>query len=57
MRDIPSKGYIIPNESTNSYRASALAWMVRENVLAIEHRNGEWYSQAQLKGVIINYNK
>jgi hypothetical protein len=57
MKDIPTAGYIIPNESSNSYRATALAWMIRENVLAVEHRNGEWYNQAQLKGAIINYSK
>lgn len=51
---IPTTGYILPLWGLNyQYRATALAYMKRENVVFVENINGERYSIHQIEEQII----
>jgi len=50
----PKKGYILPLwEKSNSYRATAIAYMQREKRPFIENSNGKVYSLSRLQGSLV----
>jgi len=51
---IPSHGYKLELWNITSYRATALAYLQRENVNAVENVNGRWYTIDQLKGAMLS---
>jgi len=52
---IPTNGYILKLWDSYGYRATALAYMQRENLCFVENLNGSTYSLAQIKAAIINH--
>lgn len=56
QRVIPTSGYYLPLwDYKGTYRATALAYMQRENINSIEHCSGEWYSLAELQNAVIGF--
>lgn len=52
----PTIGYILPKwNQRNRYRATAIAYMERENEVVIQHSNGNWYTLGQLRTASISY--
>jgi len=51
----PKDGYLLKLWKQKAYRATALAYLQRENLTVIENENGEFYNIDQLKNSIINY--
>lgn len=52
---IPREGYLLTNWNMIGYRATALAYMQRENLNFVEHRSGKVFSLEQIKSAIINF--
>lgn len=51
---VPAMGYILPLwESKGDYRATALAYMERENVDEVENLNGVTYTKEQIKKAML----
>lgn len=46
---IPSRGYKVPNGFGWDYRATAIAYLEREELFTIGHANGNYYTLTQLK--------
>lgn len=53
---IPGDGYRLRLWDITGYRATAIAYMQRENLSEVEHINGRFYTLNQLKEASINYN-
>jgi hypothetical protein len=54
METAPTRGYILPLwKDTNAYRATALAYMLREKINTVENINGRTYTIADIKASII----
>lgn len=51
--NIPTYGYILKNWNTIGYRATAYAYMKREGVNIIEHKNGKFYSLEEIQKAMI----
>lgn len=49
----PSFGYVLRKWNVVGYRATALAYMQRENLNSVEHRNGRIYSRKAIEDSII----
>ena len=49
----PDKGYILKKWNTQGYRATAIAYMQRENVNLIENIDGNFYNLETLKNSVI----
>jgi len=57
-KEIPTIGYILPKWGTKGkYRATALAYMQRENEHMVEHVNGNFYSIDDLRSAVIGSSK
>lgn len=59
-RSIPTHGYILPlwklisnGKHCLQYRATAIAYMERENLKQVTHQNGQNYFLDELKAVVI----
>jgi len=51
---IPGDGYILPLWGMKSqYRATAIAYMKRENVLTVENSNGRFYTLGMLESALV----
>lgn len=53
---IPSNGYRLEKWEQIGYRATAIAYMKRENVSSVKNTNGNEYSLQQLENAIIGQN-
>jgi hypothetical protein len=53
----PKSGYLFPlwNNEGQDYRATALAYMERENLTEVENINGRFYTRSQIKSAINGY--
>jgi hypothetical protein len=49
----PTYGYILKNWNTIGYRATAYAYMKREAVNIIEHKNGRFYSLEEIENSMV----
>ena len=53
---IPNKGYTLTLWRANwGYRATAVAYMERENLKMVSHENGNNYSLQELKDAMITF--
>lgn len=52
---IPNNGYILPLWDRITYRATAVAYMQRENIKEVMNTNGVYYSLEQLKNALIQW--
>lgn len=50
---IPKDGYIFPLWNLTGYRATAHAYMIRENAKVIENLNGKTYTLKQIEDALI----
>lgn len=50
---VPSFGYVLTKWDVVGYRATALAYMQRENLDCVEHRNGKIYPRKIIEDAII----
>ena len=46
---VPGDGYKLPDGWGSGFRATAIAYLEREGLFIIEHRNGKYYTLTQLK--------
>lgn len=52
---VPTTGYILKNwDIRGAYRATAIAYLQREKIFAVENTNGNYYNLLQLKNALIN---
>jgi hypothetical protein len=54
QNQIPTHGFILKKWKQIGYRATALAYLQREDLFTIENTNGKWYSLIEIQTAIIN---
>lgn len=56
IKDVPAGGYVLPLWGQKGvFRATALAYMQRENIYTVENINGEWYSLPEIQNAVIGF--
>ena len=50
---IPTGGYILKRWNQTGFRATAHAYLKRENLFAVENVNGKWYNIIQIENAMI----
>lgn len=54
IEKVPAQGYNLPLwKFTFAYRATALAYMQRENVRTVEHKDGRMFTFDEIKEAIL----
>lgn len=54
IEKVPAFGYILPNwNNVLSYRATAFAYMQRENVRTVKHKDGRLFTFDQIKSAML----
>jgi len=49
----PTQGYILEKWETSGYRSTAVAYMKREKLKEVKHKNGRVYSLEELEDAMI----
>lgn len=55
-KQIPNNGYLLTLWNQKGYRATAHAYMKRENIYFVSNENGETYSLSEIENAMIKYN-
>jgi hypothetical protein len=50
---VPTFGYILKNWNAIGYRATAHAYMKREGLVSVEHKNGKFYSLEEIENSML----
>mgnify|MGYP006331924581 FL=1 len=50
---VPTHGYLLELWDMIGYRSTAYAYLKREGLLSIQHRNGKWYSLEEINNAMI----
>ena len=59
MNQVPTQGFYLPlwNDHAVNYRATAIAYLQRENLTEVKHTNGSYYTLTDLKNALVTFNK
>ena len=50
---IPTSGFLLANWNQEGYRSTAHAYLKREGLYSIEHKNGRWYTLPEIESAMI----